>query len=477
MKSNMEIWKYGNKKKKKRLITLLPYYFVTLLLYYFIIFVTFSNAEFNDLGCGARPLGMGSAFVALADDINAIYYNPAGLVRLQKNEFTSSYGRLYVGLDDESNLGWGFSGYAQPLGKYGTIGLGYLNFALLGDYTENTFIFTYSKWISHRFAMGLNLKLLKQKIFQDSYTSLDPVFEFGTKDTVQGLSIDAGYIYNFTEKLSFGVSFYNINQPDMGFFKESKLNMMKKAGISYRGDNIATALDFSIKNNEAKVYAGGERLFFKNSLAVRSGLGFGANEFRNFTLGLGYSFRTLQFDYAFLFPIFGINDIYGSHRVSLILRFGAWPKKLKPLEELSPKDIIILQLKKDTEKIKSKYTEKTDELKQKIKYYEKYQDEKIKEAVKEELLKAKEKAAKKKSKKAAKKKKEMKPKEKKAEKEEVKKPAKITHKVKKGETLKDIAKKHYNDVKKWKIIYDANRDKIERGKPKLGSILTIPAVK
>lgn len=471
-----------SKEKKKRKykikkFVLLIILFASFSIPHYPLPITCAFAEFNDLGCGARPLGMGSAFVALADDINAIYYNPAGLVRLQKNEFTSSYGRLYVGLDDESNLGWGFSGYAQPLGKYGTIGLGYLNFALLGDYTENTFIFTYSKWITCRFAMGLNLKLLKQKIFQDSYTSLDPVFEFGTKDTVQGLSIDAGYIYNFTEKLSFGVSFYNINQPDMGFFKESKLNMMKKAGVSYRGDNTATALDFSIKNNEVKVFAGGERLFFKNSLAIRSGLGFGANEFRNFTLGLGYSFRTLQFDYAFLFPIFGINDIYGSHRVSLILRFGAWPKKLKPLEELSPKDITILQLKKDTEEIKSKYTEETDELKQKIKYYEKHQDEKIKEAVKEELLKAKEKATRKAKAAKKKKEKEVKPKEKKAEKKEVKKPAKITHKVMKGETLKDIAKKHYNDVKKWKIIYDANRDKIERGKPKLGSILTIPAVK
>ncbi len=33
---------------------------------------------------GLRPLGMGNAYVAVADDFNAIFYNPAGLARLQE---------------------------------------------------------------------------------------------------------------------------------------------------------------------------------------------------------------------------------------------------------------------------------------------------------------------------------------------------------------------------------------------------------
>jgi hypothetical protein len=38
-----------------------------------------SAATFLDLGFGARPLGMGEAFVAMADDVSALHYNPAGL--------------------------------------------------------------------------------------------------------------------------------------------------------------------------------------------------------------------------------------------------------------------------------------------------------------------------------------------------------------------------------------------------------------
>ncbi|MBI2603536.1 MAG: hypothetical protein HYW48_10830 [Deltaproteobacteria bacterium] len=36
---------------------------------------------------GTRPLGMGNAFVSVADDFNALFYNPAGLARLKEMRF------------------------------------------------------------------------------------------------------------------------------------------------------------------------------------------------------------------------------------------------------------------------------------------------------------------------------------------------------------------------------------------------------
>lgn len=36
-------------------------------------------AQFLKIGAGARPISMGGAYTALADDINSIYWNPAGL--------------------------------------------------------------------------------------------------------------------------------------------------------------------------------------------------------------------------------------------------------------------------------------------------------------------------------------------------------------------------------------------------------------
>ncbi|MGE5796465.1 MAG: hypothetical protein ACM34N_06745, partial [Ignavibacteria bacterium] len=38
--------------------------------------------EFMAIGVGARPLGMGGAYVAVVNDISSAYYNPAGLINL-----------------------------------------------------------------------------------------------------------------------------------------------------------------------------------------------------------------------------------------------------------------------------------------------------------------------------------------------------------------------------------------------------------
>ena len=46
-------------------------------------------------GVGGRALGMGGAFVAVADDASGIYWNPAGLVGAKRIELSSMYTNLY----------------------------------------------------------------------------------------------------------------------------------------------------------------------------------------------------------------------------------------------------------------------------------------------------------------------------------------------------------------------------------------------
>ncbi|MBI4607933.1 MAG: outer membrane protein transport protein [Candidatus Rokubacteria bacterium] len=50
---------------------------------------TFGGFEFNFNNPGARALGMGGAFIAVADDATAVVTNPAGLVTLQRPEISA----------------------------------------------------------------------------------------------------------------------------------------------------------------------------------------------------------------------------------------------------------------------------------------------------------------------------------------------------------------------------------------------------
>ena len=62
----------------------------------------FLSANFIGMNNGARALGMGNAFVALSDEATAIFYNPAGLARINQFYLTVSRQDLY-GLADLYN--------------------------------------------------------------------------------------------------------------------------------------------------------------------------------------------------------------------------------------------------------------------------------------------------------------------------------------------------------------------------------------
>lgn len=51
----------------------------------------------------------------------------------------------------------------------------------------------------------------------------------------------------------------------------------------------------------------------------------------------------------------------------------------------------------------------------------------------------------------------------------------VRHRAQSGDSLRSLAQQYYGDSNKWQKIYDANRNKIERGLPKLGEEIIIPA--
>lgn len=80
--------------------------------------------EFLNLGVGARPLGMGGSFAAIADDATAAYWNPAGLGGLDRTELTFMHASIF-GLDS-----YDFMNYIQPFGRTSALGISWIRLGI-----------------------------------------------------------------------------------------------------------------------------------------------------------------------------------------------------------------------------------------------------------------------------------------------------------------------------------------------------------
>src|SRR3989339_1292335 len=116
-----------------------------------------AHCDFDYIGAGARPAGMGNCYTAFSDDAYGIYYNPGGVSFARSMELSTDFGQLWTNLTDGSSLSNGYLGCVYPKGKH-AFGLAIQRFSLSGYYSENTVALSYSKKITDTLGLGLNLK-------------------------------------------------------------------------------------------------------------------------------------------------------------------------------------------------------------------------------------------------------------------------------------------------------------------------------
>ena len=117
-----------------------------------------------DLQLGARPQGMGGAFIALANDANAVYWNPAGLCQLTNGEVTF----MHWSFAEISQIMVDYLSFAYPVNK-GALGFSWIRqgaeleegpLNTTSTMSENNFMLSYGMMISPRFSVGLSLNRL-----------------------------------------------------------------------------------------------------------------------------------------------------------------------------------------------------------------------------------------------------------------------------------------------------------------------------
>jgi hypothetical protein len=307
---------------------------------------------------GGRPLAMGGAFTGVADTVDAIYWNPAGLAQIESSSFNSTFVTNW----HDSNYDIYFA-TAGPL-RYGSFGLAYvynkdyyyIEKLEFGRLVQKWYYlqFSYGSYLlkDWNLALGISAKSIWSKFVievNDEYAAYGD--ESLDNDNVFDLDIGIHWAFgpeigkyrrrryksNRYKMFSLGCLFQNVGESEfhfktLGLTIKHLLNV--RPGFCFRPDDM-TIFSLEIYDatreyfNKPQIRMGFERwLSFgkkmswkrKKKMALRAG-GYHLNEkeIKAYTIGVGWEFDNgAEFAYTLLFWDI---DNEKSHLLSLNIKF------------------------------------------------------------------------------------------------------------------------------------------------------------
>jgi len=282
------------------------------------------------IGVGARPLGMGKAYVAVAEDGDAIFVNPAGLGKIDKPKLTSMYTNL---MNDAQYVLLGGAYPTKGLGAFGG-GAVSANVSDISLYTDSFIPDGKASYGNHVFFLsyGVGLENLRipyiSEIGDDIYvgTNIKYFMQGGTGNASieagdgTGFDLDLGLLYTPLPWLSFGACGQNILPKDAGgkvVFKSgleegipSNVKVGMRLGIigsglyEIDGHELDLALDFDMSSHTGIPGATYLGLEYKplDMLTIRAGANSAPSPYDapiNITGGIGFRYDGIEFNYAY----------------------------------------------------------------------------------------------------------------------------------------------------------------------------------
>lgn len=139
-------------------------------------------AQFLKIGVGARAMGMGGSFTAVANDVSTIYWNPSGITNLNGTSIGFTHSQWFADISHD------FAGVIVPLSSSDflavhatTLNTGEQEVTTAAN-PEGTGIFydvrdlaiglSYARQLTDRFSVGLSAKYVMQSLYNEQASSL-----------------------------------------------------------------------------------------------------------------------------------------------------------------------------------------------------------------------------------------------------------------------------------------------------------------
>ncbi|MCL4306358.1 UPF0164 family protein [bacterium] len=280
-------------------------------------------APFLNIAVGARALGMGGAFTAMADDATALYWNPAGIAGMEK--FSASF----VHTDWLTDLRFNVVGAVLPLNNDDAIGAQMTLLSMPDQEVTTTqqhqqdgagyfysagsmaLQLTYGKQFTDRFKLGLSGKYVREWIWHEAAATV--ALDLGSvyRTDLNGMRIGIA-ITNFGGKMQMTgrdlVRFYDVDPTREGNNSRVIANLatdkwplplMMRFGLAMEAfqnekHRMSVALDAQHPNDNDESINLGSEYAFREQFFVRAGYRslFLRDSEEGATLGFGLKFNT-----------------------------------------------------------------------------------------------------------------------------------------------------------------------------------------
>ncbi len=252
------------------------------------------GVEFLKLKAGARPLGMGNAYTAVATDASTLFFNPAGLAQLSFPEVLTMQNKWFLDLDHT------VVGAVYPIPQ-GVLGISYsgLSSGDIQGYDQNgsaTSLFntsssalclSYGQRINQLLSVGLGLKTVSEKLESNAASCL---------------ALDLGVFMQPSANYSLGASILNLGS-GLTFISENtplptSFNVGGAVYSKLFDEDITIASDLNLFSDSTILNIGAEYTM-QNFLSLRAGYSGGL-----FHTGIGLKANLFSFDYAYFDQVY-----------------------------------------------------------------------------------------------------------------------------------------------------------------------------